>query len=86
MASVDSPNAKLTPNTVVWREDMSALRLGIAQVDVTPPIGIESGVWGASKKSRSEVVHHGLFVTAVAREDQNGSKKYIVGIDLCVLG
>lgn len=86
MASLGSPNAKLTPSTVIWREGMSALHLGIAQVDVTPPIGIESGVWGASKKSRSEAVHHGLFVTAIAREDQNGAKKYIVGIDLCVLG
>jgi len=86
MASTDSPNANLTPRTVVWREDMSSLRMGIAQADVTPPVGIESGVWGASKHSRSESVHHGLFLTAVAREDEHGKKKFIVGIDLCVLG
>ena len=86
MASLDSPNASLTPRVIVWRENMSALLIGIAQADVTPPVGIESGVWGASKHSRSESVHHGLFLTAVAREDENGGKKYIVGIDLCVLG
>ncbi|MDP1720840.1 MAG: neutral/alkaline non-lysosomal ceramidase N-terminal domain-containing protein [Candidatus Nanopelagicaceae bacterium] len=86
MASTDSPNASLTPRTVVWREDMSALHMGIAQADVTPPVGIESGVWGASKHSRSESVHHGLFLTAVVREDAQGKRKFIVGIDLCVLG
>jgi hypothetical protein len=86
MASIDSPNANLKPRNTIWRESMSALRLGIAQVDVTPPIGIESGVWGASKVSRSEAVHHGLFVTAIAREDEDGKKKYIAGMDLCVLG
>ena len=86
MTSTDSPNASLTPRTVVWRENMSALRMGIAQADVTPPVGIESGVWGASKHSRSESVHHGLFLTVVAREDEHGKKKFIVGIDLCVLG
>ncbi len=86
MASNDSSNAFLTPRTVVWREDMSALRLGIAQVDITPPIGIESGVWGASKHSRSESVHHGLYVTVIAREDQLGGRRFIAGIDLCVLG
>jgi len=86
MAQTDSSNAFLTPRRVVWREDMSALRLGIAQVDITPPIGIESGVWGASKHSRSESVHHGLYVTVLAREDQLGGRRFIAGIDLCVLG
>ncbi|MEI6038688.1 MAG: neutral/alkaline non-lysosomal ceramidase N-terminal domain-containing protein [Actinomycetes bacterium] len=86
MTSVDSPNVTLTPRQVLWREDMSALRLGISQANITPPIGIESGIWGASKHSRSESVHHGLFVTVVAREDDKGGMKYIAGIDLCVLG
>jgi hypothetical protein len=86
MASTDSPNAYLNPRTVVWREDMSALRMGIGQSDITPPIGIESGIWGASKHSRSESVHHGLFVTVVAREDDREKMKFIAGIDLCVLG
>ena len=86
MASTQSPNAKLTPSTTTWRENLSALKLGIAQVDVTPPVGIESGTWGASKISRSEAVHIGLFVTVLAREDSTGKKSYIAGIDLCVLG
>jgi hypothetical protein len=86
MASIDTPNAKLAPNQKVWRESLSSLRLGIAQVDVTPPIGIESGVWGASKHSRSESVHFGLFVTALAQQDANGKVSYITGADLCVLG
>ncbi|MBC7464100.1 MAG: neutral/alkaline non-lysosomal ceramidase N-terminal domain-containing protein [Actinobacteria bacterium] len=86
MASIDTPNAQIAPNKKIWRENLSSLRLGIAQVDVTPPVGIESGVWGASKHSRSESVHHGLFVTALAQQDIHGKISYITGADLCVLG
>ena len=86
MTAATSPNVKLTPNTTIWREGLSALRLGIAQVNVTPPVGIESGVWGASTVSRSEAIHIGLFVTALARAEVDGRNSYIAGIDLCVLG
>ena len=63
---------------------MSALRCGVAQREFTPPVGIMSGIWGAAKKFRSESIHIGLFLTAVAREDKSGTKSFIVGIDLCV--
>lgn len=86
MASLDSPNSKLTPNQTLWRESMSSLRCGVAQREFTPPVGIMSGIWGAAKKFRSESIHIGLFLTAVAREDKSGAKSFIVGIDLCVLG
>ena len=86
MASTDSPNASLTPGITHWREAMSALRAGVAQREFTPKVGIASGIWGASKKSRSESVHIGLFLTAIAREDEGSRRSFIVGIDLCVLG
>ena len=86
MASIDSPNAHLSPRETTWREPMSALRCGVAQREFTPPVGIMSGIWGAAKKFRSESIHIGLFLTAVAREDKSGAKSFIVGIDLCVLG
>ena len=86
MATIDSPNAHLAPRETQWREPMSALRCGVAQREFTPPVGIMSGIWGAAKKFRSESIHIGLFLTAVAREDKSGTKSFIVGIDLCVLG
>ena len=86
MTMTQSPNEQLAPSTTVWRENLSALKLGIAQLDITPPVGIESGVWGASKFSRSQSVHIGLFVTVLAREDINKKISFIVGIDLCALG
>lgn len=86
MASTDSPNANLTPSITHWREAMSSLRAGVAQREFTPKVGIASGIWGASKKSRSESVHIGLFLTAIAREGSDGRRSFIVGIDLCVLG
>ena len=86
MASTDSPNASLTPGITHWREAMSSLRAGVAQREFTPKVGIASGIWGAAKKSRSESIHIGLFLTAIAREDGDRRKTFIVGIDLCVLG
>ena len=86
MASTDSPNASLTPSITHWREAMSSLRAGVAQREFTPKVGIASGIWGASKKSRSESIHIGLFLTAIAREGSDARRSFIVGIDLCVLG
>ena len=86
MASTDSPNASLTPGVTHWREAMSSLRAGVSQREFTPQVGIASGIWGASKKSRSESVHIGLFLTAIAREGSDKRRSFIVGIDLCVLG
>ncbi len=74
------------PEISFWREPMSSLRCGIAKRDITPPVGIMSGVWGAAKKFKSESVHIGLFLTVVARESADAGKSFIVGIDLCVLG
>jgi hypothetical protein len=86
MVSINSPNAHLHPREVTWRESLSAFRLGVGQRNITPPVGLETGVWGPSKFSRSESINHGLFVTAVAREDETGPTKHIVAVDLCVLG
>jgi hypothetical protein len=86
MASTDSPNATLAPSITHWREAMSSLRAGVAQREFTPKVGIASGIWGAAKKSRSESIHIGLFLTAIAREGADKRRSFIVGIDLCVLG
>lgn len=86
MSQEQSPNANLAPNQKHWREAMSSLKCGVAKREFTPEIGIASGIWGAAKKSRSESIHLGLFLTAIAREDRDGRKSFIIGIDLCVLG
>jgi len=86
MTTTQSPNAHIAPSKLDWRHPASALALGIAQRNVTPPIGIMSGIWGAAKKFRSESIHYGLFVTVVASKDSTGQISYIAGIDLCVLG
>ncbi len=86
MTTTTSPNAKIAPPDLSWREAMSSLNLGIAQRDITPQVGILSGIWGAAKKFRSESIHHGLFVTALACKSADGKISYIAGIDLCVHG
>jgi hypothetical protein len=86
MTATQSPNTHIAPNKLDWRGPASALQLGVAQRNITPPIGIMSGIWGAAKKFRSESVHYGLFVTVVANQDPAGQITYIAGIDLAVLG
>ena len=86
MSTAQSPNQHISPEVLDWRQAASALKMGIAQRDITPPVGIMSGIWGAAKKFRSESVHFGLFVTAVASKDEKGEISFIAGADLCVLG
>lgn len=82
----NSKNSDLAPSKLAWREKMSFLRIGMSQVEVTPEIGIQSGGWGASKHSRSESIHKGLFVTALAKINSDGKVNYIVGADLILMG
>jgi hypothetical protein len=82
----DSLNKRISPEKVTWRETMTFLKMGMAQVDITPPIGIQSGGWGASKHSRSESVHRSLLLTALAKADENGKIRFIIGVDLILIG
>lgn len=81
-----SHNADILPSKETWRENQTFMKMGMAQVDVTPPIGIQSGGWGASNHSRSESVHRSLLVTALAKVDKQGKTKFIIGMDLILIG
>src|SRR5437016_5414661 len=43
----------------------SRLRVGLARVDITPPIGIYHRMWGAALHDRAESVHRPLLATAL---------------------
>lgn len=66
------------------RSSLSQLQLGIAQCDITPPIGISSNPWGKSESARSTGVHKPLTATAIAIIGD--VTRYIVGLDLGWIG
>jgi hypothetical protein len=57
--------------------------IGVAQVDITPPVGIYSRLWGAATHDTAEGVHRQLKGTVMTiQADSNASPLVLVGIDL----
>lgn len=58
-----------------------AVTAGAARRDITPPIGIFSGMWGAAAWDQVTAVHRPLTATALATEDGDGTRTVLVSID-----
>jgi hypothetical protein len=63
---------------------LSRVLVGIAQRDITPPIGIQSNPWGKSVSARSTGVHHPLTASAMAIRGER--ELFLVALDLGWLG
>ncbi len=61
-------------------------KVGFAQADITPPVGIYHRMWGAALHDRATGVHRPLMATAMYLEPLDGSARLIVlGLDHCIL-
>lgn len=61
-------------------------RVGFAQSDITPPVGIYHRMWGAALHDRATGVHRPLMATAMCLESLDGSSRLVVlGLDHCIL-
>jgi hypothetical protein len=61
-------------------------RVGFAQADITPPVGIYHRMWGAATHDRATGVHRPLIATAMHLEALDGSGRLVVvGLDHCIL-
>lgn len=69
------------PEITGWLARESSLRIGVAQVDITPPIGVRAHNWGASRTGIATGVHRALTATALAVEDEGGIH-YLISADL----
>ena len=58
--------------------------LGVAQGDITPPVGISSNPWGRSSSALSTGVHRPLTATAVALLGER--RRFLVGLDIGWIG
>ena len=65
-----------------WQPIESAVRLGIATEDITPPVGIKAHNWGAASRTDSTGVHSPLRASVIAIESSPGDWKYIFTVDL----
>jgi hypothetical protein len=59
-------------------------RIGVAQADITPPVGIYARSWGAAKHDVAEGIHRPLQLTCVtfASESDPNNPLVLVGLDL----
>jgi hypothetical protein len=61
-------------------------KVGFAQSDITPPVGIYHRMWGAALHDRATGVHRPLMATAMYLEALDGSaRQVILGLDHCIL-
>jgi hypothetical protein len=68
----------------------SLCRLGLARVDITPPVGMYHRMWGAALQDRSTGVHRPLTATALVLEsmdqpEEGAPLQVIVAVDHCLL-
>jgi hypothetical protein len=68
----------------------SLCRLGIARIDVTPPVGIYHRMWGAAAHDRATGVHRPLTATALVFQAADGpvtaeTEQALMAIDHCLL-
>lgn len=62
-------------------------RIGSAQVDITPPVGIYARYWGAAHHDRAEGVHRPLMLTCMSfQQTADQHPLVLIGLDLCVMG
>src|SRR5262245_15260885 len=59
-------------------------QIGVAQCDITPPVGIYSRCWGAATHDVAESIHRPLTLSAMSiSTDQRRSPLVLVCGDLC---
>ena len=61
--------------------------VGVAQLDITPPIGIYHRMWGAAKHDQATGVHRPLMLTVlwIAHADEPSEKFVLITMDHCIL-
>ena len=70
------------PATAMWTPKMTSTIVGVSRADITPPVGIEGCVWGASTSTQTTGIHRELSATAVAIVHPDGSVSYLVTAEL----
>jgi hypothetical protein len=61
----------------------AGLRAGVARADITPPVGIAHGNWGAATHSRAEGIDLPMWATALALHDAaSDTRAVVVELDL----
>ena len=62
-------------------------KVGVSQVDITPPVGIYHRMWGAAKHDKSTGVHRPLMLTVFwFQHSDDSSKKFVlITMDHCIL-
>ncbi|GAB3597923.1 hypothetical protein [Microbacterium tumbae] len=63
------------------RVPRSALQVGVARRDITPPTGIRAKNWGPADWERSEGVHRPFTLTALALIGEDGRARVLLAVD-----
>ena len=65
MDQLETGNTMPSDNPPSFSHDSFCGRIGIARVDITPPVGVYSRNWGAAKHDVAASIHRPLTLTAL---------------------
>src|ERR1700732_2774865 len=64
----------------------SLCRASVAQIDITPPVGIYHRMWGAAVHDRATGVHRPLLATLLyLRDEASDAAQLIIAVDHCII-
>lgn len=74
----------------VWKAASSLCQFGLAQADITPPVGIYHRMWGAATHDRSEGVHRPLLASVMIFRQREAlpspaTQQVVIALDHCLL-
>jgi len=72
----------MRPDPSVWTPWASAVRVGLARADISPPLGLPTRNWAASTTLGNTGRHRPLTATAVAMSDGAGRDALLISLDL----
>lgn len=88
--SIDVSSIELIKLAEIGRvvPSLSRVLCGVAQRDITPPVGIQSNPWGKSESARSTGVHHPLMANAMLLKGLGGvgREQFLVTLDIGWIG
>lgn len=73
------------PNNLIYKDNSFQGFVGVAELDVTPPVGVYARNWGAAEHDESFGNHNFLMISCVTiSQSDDGEPLVLISLDACV--
>ena len=71
--------------TASYFEPTLMCHAGAAKLDITPPVGIYTRMWGAALHDCATAVHRPLYASALVLAEDESAPRVLITLDVCVM-